>query len=132
MTGRWTSLLRSQTLGVSPHGPHFDASLSGPVPHLAGVSTLADHFYLHLAFGGALLNHMWLVCLVRHVTRKMPENLIAQVDAYGQMRRDGAITPDGYAVNTIEPRSAPYVPDVSDAGHRLPPQTMPWKGRSLH
>ena len=126
--GKMDKFVAISDVGGLPMG-YFDASPLG-LYQLAREFTLADHFF-HAAFGGALLNHMWLVCACTPRYPDAPEDLIAQVDAYGHMTRDGAITPDGYAVNTIEPRSAPYDPSVPDAGHRLPPQTMPTIGRSL-
>ena len=47
------------------------------------------------------------------------------------MTKDGAITPDGYAVNTIEPASALHDAQVEDETHRLPPQTMRTIGHLL-
>ena len=46
------------------------------------------------------------------------------------MTADGAVTPDGYAVNTLEPISPPHSPDMPDR-LRLPLQTMRTIGRSL-
>ena len=49
---------------------------------------------------------------------------MVQLDHHGHMTRDGAITPDGYAVNTIEPASALHDPRIVDEKQKLPPQTM--------
>jgi phospholipase C len=47
------------------------------------------------------------------------------------MTRDGSITPDGFAVNTIQPRFGLHNPRVDEERFRLPPQTMPTIGRLL-
>jgi hypothetical protein len=36
------------------------------------------------------------------------------------MIRDGAVTPDGYAVNTIDPISTPHDPRIPDGMVKLP------------
>jgi phospholipase C len=61
--------------------------------------TLADNFY-HAAFGGSFLNHFWLACECTPSFPKAPAEIVAQLDATGRMVRDGAVTPDGDAVNT--------------------------------
>ena len=51
--------------GALPMG-YFDGGAL-PLFSLAREYTLADRFF-HAAFGGALLNHFWLVCAARHAT----------------------------------------------------------------
>jgi acid phosphatase len=108
--------------------------------------TLADHFFMG-AFGGSYLNHLWLVCACTPRDETAPASAHAQLDAEGNLRKrpdsppsvmdgvvrvfDGAVTPDGYSVNTTQP---PYQPsgvppaaggnlDLADpARHTLPPQ----------
>jgi hypothetical protein len=60
-----------------------------------------------------------------------PESLVAKLDADGRMIKDGAVTPDGYAINTIDPISEPHDPKVTDDRQFLPLQTMPMIGRRL-
>jgi len=69
--------------------------------------TLGDN-YFHATFGGSYMNHIWLVC--ECITRypNAPASVKAQVDAAGNMIKDGAITPDGIAVNTIYPAGPPH------------------------
>jgi phospholipase C len=101
-----------------------------PLFRLAAEYTLADRFF-HAAFGGAFLNHFWLICACTPRYDDAPAELVAQLDADGHMIRDGAVTPDGYAVNTIEPLSEPHDPRVTDDRQRLPLQTMATIGRRL-
>jgi acid phosphatase len=105
--------------------------------------TLADHFFQG-AFGGSYLNHLWLVCAC--TPRDEKDARKPQLDAQGFLVRrpgspasltqgvaqlfDGAVTEDGYSVNTTQP---PYQPsgvppaaggnlELADpARHTLPP-----------
>ena len=117
--------------------------------------TLADHFFMG-AFGGSFLNHQWLVCACTPVFPHASASIRARVDAQGRVLRkprsppsvlegpvrvhDGLVTPDGYAVNTMEPAYQPSgVPpaeggDVRFAGpadDRLPPQDAKTIGDTL-
>jgi len=99
-----------------------------PLWRIARRYTLADNFFM-AAFGGSYLNHLWLACAC---TPKYPnagqgpaKDQIAVVDTDGaslkmasnsprsaldgipKFVRDGNITPDFYAVNTMQP---PYQP----------------------
>jgi acid phosphatase len=98
--------------------------------------TLADNFF-HAAFGGSFLNHFWLVCACTPVYPNAPAKVVARVDATGAMVSDGAVTPDGYAVNTLEPISGPHNPALDSAfllpiqklstiGDRLSEKGIPW------
>jgi phospholipase C len=91
--------------------------------------TLADHFF-HAAFGGSFLNHFWLVCACTPRFDAAPVAMRAVVDADGQMRADGTVTPDGYAVNTLFSTQSPH-PDGMDAAQLLPAQDMPTIGDRL-
>jgi len=116
---------------------------------------LADNFFMS-AFGGSYLNHQWLVCACTPVDATAPIALRAQLDSQGHLKRkpespasalqgppvffDGALTPDGYSVNTQQP---PYQPSgVPPAAHSdpryadaarnpLPPQTNKTIGDTL-
>ena len=77
------------------------------------------------------LNHFWLICACTPRYDNAPDNFVVQLDEEGRMTRDGAVTPDGYAVNTIDPISAPHDPRVTDDRQLLPLQTMPTIGRRL-
>ena len=76
--------------GALPMG-YFDGSAL-PLFNLAREYTLADRFF-HAAFGGALLNHFWLICACTPRYNNAPENLVAKLDANGRLIKDGAVTP---------------------------------------
>jgi phospholipase C len=114
--------------GALPMG-YFDGSQL-PLFHLAHEYTLADRFF-HAAFGGALLNHFWLICACTPRYDNAPENLVARLDANGRMIKDGAVTPDGYVVNSIDPIATPHNPRITDDRQLLPLLTMPTIGERL-
>ena len=91
--------------------------------------TLADNFF-HAAFGGSFLNHFWMVCACTPRFEHAPHDIVAAEDGDGHMLRDGLVTPDGYAVNTLFSVYEPHPPDA-DRAHLLPPQTMPTIGDRL-
>lgn len=116
---------------------------------------LADNFFMG-AFGGSYLNHQWLVCACTPQDINGQDKLRAQLDNNGKLKRkpespasamqgppllrDGALTPDGYSVNTQQP---PYQPSgiptetngdarfADPALHPLPPQTAKTIGDTL-
>ncbi len=129
---------------------------------LAQQFTLADHFFMG-AFGGSFLNHFWLVCACTPVypnaATSVAKGRLSVVDADGVtltrsatspasaldgppvFLNDGALTPDGFAVNTMQP---PYQPsgNAPAAGGdprladpaistTLPPQTATTIGDTL-
>jgi phospholipase C len=100
-----------------------------PVGRLAQQYVLADNFF-HAAFGGSFLNHFWLVCACTPKWADAPASLRAQVDGRGALIRDGAVTPDGYAVNTLFTVNSPH-PANADPATLVPEQTMPTIGDRL-
>ncbi len=117
--------------------------------------TLADHFFMG-AFGGSFLNHFWLVCACTPTFRDAPAAQRAKLDEAGHLTRrpgspssvlqgpvqvfDGAVTPDGYVVNTSQPPYEPSgVPPAADGNRDLadparfpvPPQTQKTIGDTL-
>jgi phospholipase C len=109
---------------------HFDGSKL-EMWKLAHEFTLADNFF-HAAFGGSFLNHQWLACACTPVFPDAPPALVAQVDANGKATKDGVVTPDGFAVNTIMPSASPRPPeDPAKPYPKLPPQTQPTIGDRL-
>lgn len=93
--------------------------------------TLADNFF-QAAFGGSFLNHQWLACACMPVYKDAPEELRKwQIDsASGRILKDPDVTPEGYAVSTIQPYYPPF--DVAKAKKtQLPPQTAPTLGDRL-
>ncbi len=81
--------------------------------------TLCDHFFMG-AFGGSFLNHQWLVAgQVPYIGED--SNLSRyELDQEGNVLRNGILTPDGYAVNTVQPHNPPYKKKYSDPSRRLP------------
>jgi acid phosphatase len=123
---------------------------------LAREFTLADHFFMG-AFGGSFINHIWFACGCVAAYPDAPEALKSRLDAHGGLMRrtesppsalagplrweqDAALTPDGYAVNTMQP---PYQPSgiapaaggdprlADPARGPLPPQDAPTLGDRL-
>jgi phospholipase C len=93
--------------------------------------TLADHFF-HGAFGGSFLNHMFLVCACAPRYDNAPEKLVAKLDAGGHLQPGpDVVTPDGYAVNTMQTVYQPHSASVTDTSLLLPPQTAPTIGDRL-
>ncbi len=126
-----------------------------PMWPVAQKYVLTDHFFLG-AFGGSFINHFMLVCACvptyADAANSPAKGKIASVNADGvslkikadspasaiqgapKFENDGSITPDGYAVNAMQP---PYQPsavkpaasgdqafaDAADPGV-LPPQKM--------
>lgn len=116
---------------------------------------LADHFFM-AAYGGSYLNHQWLICACTPVDRDAPFATRARIDHRGVLQRkpespasaligppvffDGALSPDGYTVNSAQP---PYQPSgippaangdprLADAAQRpLPPQQQKTIGDTL-
>ena len=116
--------------------------------------TLADNFFMG-AFGGSYLNHQWLICACTPEYKDAPEAMRAKLDAHGWLERaldsprtlegppkwvnDGAVSPDGYSVNTTQ---SPYQPSglppsaadpryADPASHPLPPQHLTTIGDTL-
>lgn len=91
--------------------------------------TLADRFF-HAAFGGSFLNHFWMVCACTPRFDAAPPQTRAELDDNGLLRHDGPVTPDGYAVNTLQPEGGPHMKGIAP-DRLLPPQTMPTIGERL-
>jgi acid phosphatase len=109
---------------------HYDGSKL-PLWPVAKKYVLADNFFQG-AFGGSFLNHFHLVCACTPVypnaDRSPAKNLIAAVDADGvsltlapdspksalegppKFVNNGQISPDFYAINTMQP---PYQPSAN-------------------
>ena len=134
---------------------HYDGSKL-PMWNWAQEYTLADNFFMG-AFGGSYLNHMWLICACTPVDPDAPASLRAKLDDRGWLARtptspasvlngpphfvqSGLLTPDGYSVNTTQPRYQPSLvppakggdPRYADpAKYTLPPQTQKTIGDTL-
>ncbi|GBG15225.1 cytochrome C oxidase [Novimethylophilus kurashikiensis] len=107
---------------------YYDGSTL-PLRKYAQRYTLADHFFQG-AFGGSFLNHFWLVCACTPRFDNATEAMRAVLDKDGRLIKDGAVTPDGYAVNTLQPATIPFKLGTSPAA-RLPLQPMDTIGDRL-
>lgn len=88
--------LYNTTAGLSQG--YYKTSLL-PLLSIAEKYTLCDNFF-HSAFGGSFLNHQWLIAAASPVFPNAPASMVAQLDASGKLIKDGAVTPDGFVVNT--------------------------------
>jgi len=134
---------------------YYDGS-SLPLWALARQYTLADNFFMG-AYGGSFLNHFWLICACTPTFPNAPASLVSVLDANGKLAlkptspasamngipqfvNDGPLTPDLYAVNTMQPAYQPSGiapaaggdPALADpAKNPLPPQTARTIGDTL-
>ncbi len=108
---------------------HYDATRM-PLGQLAQEFVLADNFF-HAAFGGSLLNHMWLVCACTPHWPDAPADLRARLDDTGRLVKDGEVSPDGYIVNTAYTRNTPHPARITDPHHLVPNLTLPTIGDRL-
>src|SRR5499427_2133008 len=133
---------------------YYDGSAL-PLWQWAKDYVLADNFFMG-AFGGSYLNHFWLICACTPEDRHARPGLRAQLDERGWLKTrpgspasvldgppellDGAVTPDGFSVNTTQPpwqpSRVPPAPDGDPRGtdptrHTLAPQTQKTIGDTL-
>ena len=97
--------------------------------------TLADHFFQG-AYGGSLLNHLWLACACTPAFTDAPASMRAQLDERGQLKKksgspdsvlagpvqvfEAAVSPDGYLVNNAQPAFQPSgIPPAADGNLAL-------------
>jgi phospholipase C len=92
--------------------------------------TVADNFF-HAAFGGSFLNHFWTICACTPRYENAPPAVVAALRPDGILEKDGLVTPDGFAVNTIQSVYLPHNAKITDAARLLPPQTAPTIGDRL-
>ncbi len=107
---------------------YFDGS-PAPLWSYAKKYTLMDHFH-HAAFGGSFLNHILMICACAPRYDNAPASLVAQLDEKGELVKDGQVTPDGYAVNTLMPINGPHPAKINPA-ILLPLQNIPTIGDRL-
>jgi phospholipase C len=91
--------------------------------------TLCDNFF-HAAFGGSFVNHIWLIAARTPVFPGAPPSAVAQLDASGNLVKDGFVTPDGYVVNTAFSVNTPH-PAIIPVANLLPNQTFATIGDRL-
>ena len=139
--------------GALPMGYYDGSSL--PLWRIAREYTLADNFFMG-AFGGSYLNHIWLACACTPQFPEAPEKMRSRLDADGRLMlkpdspakasdgaphfQDGAISPDGYTINTVQPSYQPSGAAPAKGGdpalaapaeNPLPPQTLKTIGDTL-
>ena len=98
--------------------------------HYAKEYTLCDHFFA-AAFGGSFLNHQWLIAARTPYVGNESNISRYKLSPEGEIIHDGILTPDGYAVNTIQPFYPPYKEKYSDSKMRLQPLTYDTIGDRL-
>jgi acid phosphatase len=128
---------------------HYDGTQL-PLWNVARRYVLADNFF-QVAFGGSFLNHFHLICACTPIYPNADPSLIAVLEADGVSLKvapnsplstldgppkfgnmTGQVSPDFYAVNTLQPPYQPSAikpapdgdPNLADpaAKNRLPPQ----------
>jgi acid phosphatase len=100
-----------------------------PLADEARRYTLCDNFF-HAAFGGSFINHFWLIAARTAAFPTAPAAIVAELDGKSQLVTDGAVTPDGYAVNTLFSVNHPH-PSSVPADQLLPNQRFPTIGDRL-
>jgi acid phosphatase len=100
-----------------------------PLADEARRYTLCDNFF-HAAFGGSFINHFWLIAARTPAFPRAPAAIVAKLDSRGRLVNDGAVTPDGYAVNTLFSVNRPH-PSGVPADRLLPNQRFPTIGDRL-
>jgi phospholipase C len=96
---------------------------------LAKEFALADNIF-HTAFGGSMLSHSFFVCVCAFAWPNAPEAVVAQLDAGGQMIRDGQVSPEGLVINTSRSIFL-HAPSDTDPSRLVPAQTTPHIGDRL-
>jgi phospholipase C len=91
---------------------------------------LMDNFF-HAALGGSFLNHMLLVCACVPRYEDAPDSIKAKLNGDGTVKEDGAVTKDGYAVNTIFSTYTPRPANATGPDKILPPLDAPTIGDRL-
>ncbi|HEX7676439.1 MAG TPA: alkaline phosphatase family protein [Bdellovibrio sp.] len=86
---------------------------------MAREYTLADNFF-QSSIGGSFINHQWLIAARTPQYENAPEKIRTVLNAKGLPVKANILTPDGYAVNTIQPRLMPFDPAEKDDSRRLP------------
>jgi phospholipase C len=130
--GEMDSFVRvSDAAGLSlGYYPTADLPFAKELRGMSAQVTICDHFF-HAAFGGSFLNHIWLIAGQTPRFPKAPTSLAITFDANGELASDGAVTPDGFAVNELYSVSSPH-PDSTSAQELLPSQTFATIGDRLN
>jgi phospholipase C len=100
-----------------------------PLATEAASNTLCDNFF-HGAFGGSFLNHIFLISAQAARFPNAPQTMRAQLDQNGNLVKDGAVTPNGYVVNTAFTVNNPH-PSTVPVARLVPNQTFTTIGDRL-
>ncbi|MFT4203957.1 MAG: alkaline phosphatase family protein [Chitinophagaceae bacterium] len=100
-----------------------------PLYPIAKQYTLCDNFF-HSAFGSSFLNHQWLIAAATPYFPTAPSLIRAELDSNGRLLKDGSVTPDGYAVNTMYSVNQPH-PAAARKVNLVTDQTNPTIGDRL-
>ncbi len=125
--GKMDRFVSAGNSGALPLGYYNAATL--PLGKLAAQYTLADRFF-HAAYGASLLNHFWLIGAATPRWPSAPDSVRAKLAPDGKLLRDGAVTPDGYLVNTAFSSIGPH-PSKTKRSELVPPLTNPTVGDRL-
>ena len=83
--------------------------------------TLCDQWF-HSCYGGSMCGVLWLFSAQMPVYPNAPKKIVATVLPSGIMSQDGIVSPDGYAINDMQPFFWPFKKDTPQ-DLRMPPQT---------
>jgi phospholipase C len=125
MNDRFVDISNAKGLTMGYHDMHNSA-----LWRYAKEYTLCDHFFAG-AFGGSFLNHQWLITARTPYVGNDTNISKYELMENGEIIRDGILTPDGYAVNTIQPFYPPFKAKYSDDKMRLQPLTYDTIGDRL-
>ena len=125
--GKMDRFVATGKSGALPLG-FYDASTL-PLGRLAAQYTLLDHFF-HAAYGVSLLNHFWLISAATPRWPNAPDAVRIKLAPDGKLPQDGAVTPDGYLVNTAYSSIGPH-PAQTKRDELVPPLTNPTIGDRL-
>ncbi len=82
--------------------------------------TICDQWF-HSCYGGSMCGVLWLFSAQMPVCPNAPKKIVASVLPSGVMSQDGLVSPDGYAINDMQPFFWPYVVNTPQE-LRMPPQ----------
>lgn len=122
---RFADISDAKGLSIGYHDMHNSA-----LWRYAKEYTVCDHFFA-AAFGGSFLNHQWLIAARTPYVGDEFNITRYELSGDGEIIRDGILTPDGYAVNTIQPYNPPYKAKYADPKIRLQPLTYDTIGDRL-
>jgi phospholipase C len=92
-----------------------------PLGRLAEQYTLLDHFF-HAAYGSSMLNHFYLIGAAAPRWADAPAVVRVKLGPDGKVVQNGAVTPDGYLVNTAFSSIGPH-PAATPKDQLVPPLT---------